>query len=107
MQRQITTDQRKVRELKLKITGTGTAAINVGSFSATLVDNGAGDYTITYNEAFSRILGVQATAGTAGLFVAVVPTATAVQVLVYDDAGVATDGIVYLNISGSDDSDEY
>lgn len=109
MLRDIKIDQRLPRMLAFKVTGTGTAAINVGSLSASLTDNGTGDYTITFNEAFKRIPVVVATAMTAGLYAEVAAaSATACQILLKTTAAnVATDGIVNVIVLGFDDADEY
>ena len=54
MLRSLKTNQRKERILSLEVDGTGTAAINIGSKLATLVDNGTGDYSLTFTRAFAR-----------------------------------------------------
>ena len=54
MLREIKSTQRLPRQLAFKITGTGTEAINIGGFDATLADNGTGDYPITFSKPFAR-----------------------------------------------------
>jgi len=81
--------QRKARMLGLRIDGTGTASILEGSIDATLVDNGAGDYTLTWATAFQRMPVMVAQSLTADVVIQIVPTSTtSVQVLCFD----ATDG---------------
>jgi len=38
-----------------KVDGTGTAALTSNDGSATMVDNGTGDYTVTFGEAFLAV----------------------------------------------------
>ena len=55
MKRPVESSQRKMRMLALKVDGTGTAALSgPSSLEATLTDNGTGDYTITFDKAFSQ-----------------------------------------------------
>lgn len=61
MLREIKSSQRLVRVLNFKVKGTGTAAIQQGINDGTLVDNGTGDWTITFAKAGKRILGAQVT----------------------------------------------
>lgn len=87
--KQLKGTQRKARVLALRVDGTGTAAILEGSIDATLVDNGTGDYTLTWAEAFSRMPVIVAQSLTADSVIQVVPTSgTSVQILGFD----ATDG---------------
>jgi len=66
MLRSIKSTQREMRQLELIVDGTGTAAISgPASNQVTLIDNGDGDYTITFNQAFANTPVVQATAITA------------------------------------------
>lgn len=112
MLREVKSTQRLVRELCFKVTGTGTAAINQGSPDATLVDNGTGDYTLTFAKAGKRLLyaGVQPVAD-AGDLAATLHTDTdntRVRVKLWDmtDGTTAKDGVFYLKVSLSDTSDE-
>lgn len=52
--REIKGTQYKPRLLAIKLTGTGTAAVGEGSSDVTLVDNGTGDYTLTFRTPFRR-----------------------------------------------------
>lgn len=55
MLREIKGTQRLPRALALRVEGTGTASILEGAFDATLVDNGTGDYTLTFAKPFARV----------------------------------------------------
>jgi hypothetical protein len=103
MLRSLKVAQRNVRELNFKVTGTGTAAINTGGSEGTLVDNGTGDYTITFEKGGLRAISAQVTCGTAALYAAVTAlSATAIDVKTYNAAGSATDGIFYLTVKLAD-----
>lgn len=54
MLREVKCPQRMPRLIGFKITGTGTAAITQGAQDATLVDNGAGSWTMTFTKPFAR-----------------------------------------------------
>lgn len=109
MLRSIKSPQRAPRILSFKVTGTGTAAISVGSKDATLVDNGTGDYTLTFEAPFKRVPVAVATAQTAGVYCEVIPSASAVQVLckAADGTEAAEDAIFHLIVMGFDAADEY
>lgn len=84
-----------------KVTGTGTAVIDIGSNQATLTDNGTGDYTLTFRNAFGRIPVVAGCCGTANLLLRVISaTATSVNVKTVNTGGTATDSIFYLFVLG-------
>ena len=109
MLRSIKSPQRAPRMLAFKVTGTGTAAISVGSKDATLADNGTGDYTLTFEQSFARIPVVVATSQTAGVYCEVIPSATAVQILCKETDGTpaAIDAVVHVMVLGYDVADEY
>lgn len=108
MQRGIKSQQRLPRLLAIKMTGVGTAALAIGSKDATLVKNGTGDFTITIKKAFARAPVVVATPITAGCVLQIAAaTASSVQILVKDAAGVAKDGDVHILVHGFDAKDEY
>lgn len=109
MLRSIKSRQRMPRQLAIKVVGTGTAAIAVGRTEATLVDNGTGDYTLTFAQPFARVPVAVASAQTAGVYCEVIPSATAVQVLCKETDGTpaAIDAIFHLIVLGFDASDEY
>lgn len=54
LRRSIKIPQAQPRMEAFRITGTGTAVLAVGASDGTLTDNGTGDYTITFKEAFAR-----------------------------------------------------
>lgn len=103
MKRNVQSAQRLTRVVNFKVTGTGTAAINTGATERTLVDNGTGDYTITFAKSGTRAVNAIATSGTAALYCAVTAlSSTAVTVKSYDAAGSATDAIFYLQVTLAD-----
>jgi len=107
MLREIKSTQRLPRQLALKVTGTGTAAISIGSFDASLTDNGTGDYTITFNEPFARSPVCVASCQTATCYAEIAAaSATSVQVLTKSNANVATDAVFHLIVQGYDAADE-
>jgi hypothetical protein len=112
MLREIKSNQRKVRVIHLVVDGTGTAAITSGSKSASLVDNGTGDYSITPNQAGARLLNAQVTPiADAGDLIGTLHSDTAasvVRVMLWDgtDGTTAKDGKFHLQIVLSDDADE-
>lgn len=66
MLRSIKSTQRLMRELEFIVDGTGTASLGgPAAKQATLTDNGTGDYTITFNNAFAAVPVVKAIAITA------------------------------------------
>lgn len=68
MRREVKSTQREMRVLELIVTGTGTAALTgPASNQATLTDNGAGDYTITFDEPFGNDPIVEVTAETTSI----------------------------------------
>lgn len=94
--------QRLATELNFIVDGTGTAAISSGGTEGTLVDNGTGDYTITYASSAKRVVSYSATVATDGLFASVSASNTAATVKIFDDAGAATDGEFCVSITLSD-----
>lgn len=78
--------------------GTGTAALNDNDNVTSITDNGTGDYTFTFTAAMANDdYGLGATAGDAGLDLFATNAgntdflAASIQLLIYDDAGTATD----------------
>lgn len=107
MLRQIKSTQRLPRQLAFKVTGTGTAAINIGSFDGTLADNGTGDYTITFSKAFARTPIAVASCMTATCYAEIAAcSATSVQILTKSNANAATDAVFNLIVQGYDAADE-
>ncbi len=88
MLRDVKCTQLKSRLLAFKLTGTGTAAIGEGSSDATLVDNGTGDYTLTFVVPFRRAPVVTASSKTA----AVIIELTTVSATVINIKSFAVDG---------------
>lgn len=100
-----------MRQLFLKVDGTGTAALaGPSSMEASLVDNGTGDYTISFNKAFSQVPVCLPVCSTADCIVdTIVPALGSVQVTLVDatDGTTAKDGDFELLIAGSDVSEKY
>lgn len=109
MLRSVKSTQRLPRQLCFKVTGTGTAAISIGAKQATLVDNGTGDYTLTFVQPFSRSPVVVATSATATTYCEVkTATATAINILTKATAdNAATDAVFHVIVQGFDSADEY
>ena len=111
MLREIKGTQRLPRILAFKVTGTGTAAINEGVNDATLVDNGTGDYTLTFAKPFARVpvvtLGLQAGSTTALLRVHSL-SATAFQIKAFAvDGTTPADVIFHAMVLGWDAAEQY
>lgn len=109
MLRSVKSTQRLPRQLCFKVTGTGTAAITIGSKQATLTDNGTGDYTITFLQPFARSPVAVASCQTATTYAEIkTATATAINVLTKATAdNAATDAVFHLIVQGFDAADEY
>lgn len=109
MKREIMSYQRLERRIPFKVTGTGTAAINVGGEHLTLVDNGTGDYTLTLVEGASRAVICLANTMTADSIVQIgTCNATSAQILGFDatDGTTAKDIVVCGEIIAWDSADE-
>jgi hypothetical protein len=108
MLRSIKSPQRAPRQLHFKVDGTGAASILIGSKDATLTDNGTGDYTLTFEQAFARLPVVVASSLTAGAVIQIASaTASACQIVVKDTAGSALDADLMVIVHGFDAADEY
>lgn len=110
MLREVKTTQRMPRMLGLRVQGTGAAAILEGSISGgTLVDNGTGDWTITFATPFARIPVIALASLTADktLYVASV-TASAVQIKARSvgSSPAAADADFHMHVLGFDAADE-
>lgn len=93
------------RLLAMTVNGTGTAALVVGKYQATLTDNGTGDYTITFNRPFGSVPIVVATGLNTSTAVAVQVTSVAVDsvnIKTFDNAGTPEDNIFHLWVLGFD-----
>jgi len=92
-----------------RIDGTGTAAVLEGKQELALTDNGVGDYTLTFAQAFVRVPTVVATVLTTDTYAMIsTVSTTAVRILVKQvaDGSTATDADFHVMILGSDASDE-
>lgn len=108
MLRSIKSPQRLPRQLAFKVTGTGTAAITIGSRDATLVDNTTGDYTLTFTQPFARAPIVVASCETATCYAEIASaTTTSVNILTKSNGDVATDAVFHVIVQGFDAADEY
>jgi len=108
MLRKIMGEQRGMRVIGCRLDGTGTAAILEGGISSlTLVDNGTGDYTLTFAEPYKRVPLIVATSVTADINITIgTLTTTSVQLLATDLAAAATDADMHIMIMGWDAEDE-
>jgi hypothetical protein len=110
MLRDVKCSQRLARIHGFRVDGTGTASILAGGFDGTLVDNGTGDYTITFTKAFAAnrlpVCVGSAIGATAAVVQLAAVTTSTVQVLCFDAAGVAVDADFHLHVLGYDSSDE-
>ena len=108
MRREVKAYKRAMRVETFAVDGTGTAAIGEGQYRGTLVDNGTGDYTVTFTEAFARVPCVSVGIKTADVIHYLVISATAVQVLCFDatDGTTAKDAEFDLIVIGSDVADQ-
>jgi len=111
LRRSVKSTQRKMRQLELIIDGTGTAALSgPASLQATLTDNGVGDFTITFAEAFAQLPVCIPVCLTADCVVdTMVPAVGSVQVTLVDatDGTTAKDGDFHILIIGSEVTDQF
>lgn len=109
MLRDIKGTQRLPRLLAFRVDGTGTASILEGAFDATLVDNGTGDYTLTFAKPFARVpvvlgSGIVAASGIVEIDAI---SATAVGIKIFaEDGSTAQDSDFHLAILGWDSADQ-
>lgn len=108
--RSVQSRQRLVHMIAGRVDGTGTAEILEGGNEMSLTDNGTGDYTLTFGQAFQRVPTVVVTPiGASGDVVATLGTlsASAVQILCWDgtDGTTAKDADFHVMIVGSDGPD--
>lgn len=83
--------QRKPRLEAFRVTGSGTAAIALGSTDATLVDNGTGDYSLTWTKAFLRAPIVIASGKAGRVQAATAASTTAANIVTFGATGSAAD----------------
>lgn len=110
MLREIKGTQRLPRLLALKLDGTGTAALNEGANDASLVDNGTGDYTLTFAIPFARTPVVVASSLTAAINIklhAISATAVQIKTFATADGTTATDADLDILVLGWDTPDKY
>ena len=110
MRRMVESTQRQIRQLELKVDGTGTAALGgPAKLQGTLVDNGTGDYTITFAEPFAQdVMAVitMRTAETVALIAA--SSKTAIQVTTFAmDGTTATDADFDMLVISSEITEQY
>tara|TARA_R110000868_G_scaffold276891_1_gene536677 strand:- start:1465 stop:1794 length:330 start_codon:yes stop_codon:yes gene_type:complete len=108
MLRDVKSTQRLTRLLSFRVDGTGTASILEGSQQATLVDNGTGDYTLTFAVPFVRVpvCSGNAIGSTAAIINVAVVSISAVQIKAFDAAGAAVDVDFHLSVLGFDSADQ-
>ena len=117
MKRSVQSSQRKVRILALRIEGsTGTPTLEgLDKNQCTIVDNGVGDYSITYNDAFAEAPHVSLSAEATGIMLySSVTSSTTLRVickLVDQDttygAPAAAEADVQIIVIGHDITDNY
>lgn len=107
MLRDIKGSQRLTRLLFFALTGTGTAALDQGRLDATLVDNGTGDYTLTFTKPFARAPIVNAVSLTAAVNIKVeAKSSTAVQIKTFAvDGTTPKDAVLDISVAGFDSAD--
>lgn len=101
--------QRLVHLIYGKIQGTGTAAVQKGSQELSITDNGVGDYTLTYANAYVQLPAVVATTRTADSILVIDTEAVgSVRIKAFDatDGTTAKDVDFNVIIIGSDAADE-
>jgi hypothetical protein len=103
--RVVKSPQRLPRIMSLVLTGTGTAAVSgTCSSHVTLTDNGTGDYTLTFGEAFVRapeVIVTTATTNSYALVTAQSTTACTIKTFKVSDQ-TALDAVMNVLILGSD-----
>lgn len=101
--RTVKSPQRLNRMITAKINGTGTASKSgTCANNITLVDNGTGDYTLSF-ERFARVPEVIVTTQTATTVARLgTVTESSVQILTQNMSSAATDAIFHVMIIGSD-----
>jgi hypothetical protein len=86
----------------------GTPVLAVGSTDGSIVDNGVGDYTITFSEPFTRVIGAQVTPAESGRIANIAAlSGSSVQIEVFQaDGATAEDADCYVWVMGAMASDE-
>lgn len=104
--KRIQVPQLKPRLETFRVSGSGTAAIALGSTDASLVDNGTGDYSLTWTTPFARepIVICTAKAGRAQCLSAA--TTTGVNIGSFGATGTAADDDINVFVLGYDSSME-
>lgn len=105
--RSVKSPQRLMRIMSVKVDGTGTAALSgTCANDMTLTDNGTGDYTLTFDEAFARAPEIVVTPITNDIIAKIGASAVgSCQILTENLSGVATDADFHVMILGSDATD--
>lgn len=107
--RSVKTDQRLMRLMSFSVDGTGTAALGGSSkFSASLTDNGTGDYTVTFDVKYGRAPEAYCTPLTTGIHCEIFSISTSavrVKTFAVADGTTATDADFHLLVVGSDAAD--
>lgn len=108
--RSVKSTQRNPTLLGFRVDGTGTASLLEGTTDGTLTDNGTGDYTITFSQAFGRTPVVSITPVTTGIHCeikAISTTALQVNTFAVADGTTATDADFHVVVFGYDSADVY
>lgn len=106
MKRSVKSTQRLMRLMSAKVDGTGTAALGgTCANDMSLVDNGVGDYSLTFDAAFEQIPEVVVTPVTADVICKIEAVAKgSVQITCFDatDGTTAKDADFHVMVLGSD-----
>lgn len=98
--------QRLPHMIGLRVDGTGTASITEGGHEATLVDNGTGDWTLTFSKPFARVPVVVCTPVTSNTYLDITPLAASVQIKAFSvSAQTAKDALFHVLVLGFDAAD--
>ena len=105
--RSVKSTQRLIRTMSAKVDGTGTVSLSgTCANDMTLTDNGTGDYTLTFDEAFARAPEVFVLPATNDIIARVGTVAVgSVQIITENLSGAATDADFHVLIMGSDAQD--
>ena len=106
--KELRSEQRRERRMAFHIDAdAGGGSILVGAPQATLSRAGAGDYTLTFRNAYGRAPILMGSGAEAGARVVMgTSTVSSIQILIEDDAGLAADLDVIVDVIGWDSQDE-
>ncbi len=106
VKRAIQIPQRETRVEVFRVTGSGTAVIDLGTTDAALTDNGTGDYTLTWTKPFKREPIVIPSAKSGRVQLLANASTTSANIGTFNSTGSAADGIFSVLVIGFDTADE-